>query len=372
MRASVIFGSGGVEVGGIASFPATTPNLITVNGRSYLRTGVLALQAAYPTFPLLAIVTFGTATPVTRSVAVVPLEFAMGVFVGTSGNLFYSSPDGINWTARGSANNGGPWNAPTVIIWCATLALFVAIGYHGMWSSPDGINWTVRAANADSLNQSFAATDGSVTISGGASVYGRKTINGTTWATAVTFPGAPNSITYGAGLFVISTTSGVYSSPDGVTWTQRFAINVGAVAFGGGVFASVPLANGLSYRSTDGINWVASANNGLSTLLNHSYISYANGIFVAASASSAVIATSVDGNNWRNVTLTVAMGTASGGHPCMYGNGTYQFAMSTAATSYAATAPYIDNFIASCPATYVAAGVAALATSPVLNYLRIA
>lgn len=372
MKASELFGGGGVEIGGIASLPSTTPNLVTMNGRSYLRTGVLALQAAYPAVPTPAIVTFSTATPVTRSVAVMPLAYAAGVFVGIAGNLFQSSPDGVAWTSRGDATAGATRNAPTIIIWCSVLALFIAIGYHGMWTSPNGTAWTVSAANADAINQTFAATDGTVTISGGASTTGRKTINGTAWATAVGWNTAPNSIAFGAGLFVVSTTSGIWSSPDGVAWTQRFATNTGPVAFGGGVFVTAPQAGGTSYRSIDGITWTASVNNQLSTLLNHPYISYANGIFVAVYPSNAVIATSVDGNNWRNVTLAVALGTPSGGVPCVYGNGTYQFSMTTTATSYAATAAYIDNFIASCPATYVAAGVAQLASSPVLNYLRIA
>ncbi|MFZ6747419.1 hypothetical protein [Undibacterium sp. Ren11W] len=372
MKASELFGSGGVEIGGIASFPSTTPNLVTINGRSYLRTGVLALQAAYPVVPTAAIVTFSTATPVTRSAAVIPLAYAAGVFVGLAGNVFQSSPDGIAWTSRGDATNGSTWNAPNVIIWCSVLAVFIAIGYHGMWTSPNGTAWTVRAANADTINPTYAATDGTITISGGASTIGRKTINGTSWAAAVGWNTAPNSIAFGAGLFVVSTTSGIWSSTDGVAWLQRLATNAGPVAFGGGVFVTAPQAGGTSFRSADGITWTASVNNQFSTLLNHVYISYANGIFVAAYPSNAVIATSVDGNNWRNVTLSVVMGSPSNSLPCVYGNGTYQFAMSTTATSYAAIASYIDNFIASCPATYVATGIALIASSPVLNYLRIA
>ena len=66
-----------------------------------------------------------------------------------TGNRVMTSPDGINWTGRASANDTFWWYS---VCWSSKLNLFCAVAYSGtgnrVMTSPDGINWTsISAAN---------------------------------------------------------------------------------------------------------------------------------------------------------------------------------------------------------------------------------
>lgn len=281
----------GTEVGGVAPFPYNTPNLFVQNNRTWLKTGVVVLASAYPNFPTSifpAIATFGVATTITKSVGVKILGFGAGLFVGIYSSTFYSSPDGIAWTARGDATNGATWNAPVCMVWTGTI--FIAGGYHGMWTSPDGITWTIRTVSSNASGGAASmATNGAITLFQFGSTTTRRSINNTTWAD-VAAPAIMTGLAFGAGLFVMTSASGIYSSPDGTagSWTLRNASSVSGVAFGNGVFVA---GNG-AYRSTDGITWTAVA---APLVANGANINFLNNIFVCTANGSAAMQTSIDG-----------------------------------------------------------------------------
>lgn len=359
----------GTEVGGLAPFPYNAPNSFTQNNRTWLKTGVVVLASAYPNFPVAifpAITTFGTSTPITKSIANITIQaFGNGLFVGNDGTNFYSSPDGITWTNRGNATNTSTWNSPVYTVWTGTT--FIAGGFHGMWTSPDGITWTTRTVSTNMTGGSSSmATNGTTTLFQYGSTNTRKSINNTTWAD-VTAPALMTGLAYGAGLFVMTSASGIYSSPDGATgnWTLRNVSTVGGVAFGNGVFVT---SQG-SLRSTDGITWTVVSP---PIVTNGSNIQFLNNIFVCTANSSAAIQTSTDGLNWRNIAAFAGnLATVSHGAIAYYGNSIYLFNGSTglSAYTYASTAAYIDNFTLSAPAFTPALGT--LNNSPAFNYTRI-
>lgn len=148
------------------------------------------------------------------------VTFGGGLYVmtGTGGQLF-TSPDAINWTRRASpigydlidaAYGNNTW---------------VVLGY---WTfgqvitSTDGITWTQRDTGARDYFGRVAFGDGKFV----AGVRGNKTVtstNGVSW-TMNKVKGISNfdSITcYENGRFYGSTTTGIASSVDGITWAGK-------------------------------------------------------------------------------------------------------------------------------------------------------
>lgn len=124
-----------------------------------------------------------------------------------------------------------------------------------------------------------------------------------TWTRIADYEHAPfNRIAYGNGLFVATQGSGdnavrgIWSSPDGATWTRRQnAASMAAVAFGNNMFVALQsLWNGSVYTSPDGISWALSPNPLPPEFTTH--LVFANGVFVASRNES--IATSTNGMDW--------------------------------------------------------------------------
>jgi hypothetical protein len=105
------------------------------------------------------------------------VAFGAGLFVlgDAGGTNMWTSPDGLTWTARGTAG-----------VYVTFLnGLFLSFGGTSLFTSPDGINWTSRT----------------VTGIGSNSIY---------------------QIVFGNGLYVlIGNTGFIATSPDGINWTAR-------------------------------------------------------------------------------------------------------------------------------------------------------
>jgi hypothetical protein len=113
-------------------------------------------------------------------------------------------------------------------------------------------------------------------------------------------------IAYGNGVWVavaasIAGGTSVYSSPNGITWTQRTAAqtnNWAGVAYGNGWFVAVSI-NGSSrvMRSQDGISWAAAS---AAEANGWRSVSYGNGKFIAVSntGSNRAMISSDDGATW--------------------------------------------------------------------------
>ena len=261
------------------------------------------------------------------------ITYGNGLFVavgvvnsGTSatGNRVMTSPDGITWTTRTSADSD--WRSVTF-----GNGLFVAVSYYTanpikVMTSPDGINWTPRTAPNSAW---YSVTYGNglfvaVAYSGTNRVM--TSPNGFTWtARTAASTNSWRSVTFGNGIFVAVNSSGegnrVMTSPDGITWTSRTTPvdnNWYSVTYGNGVFVAVS-GDGVGNQvmtSPDGTTWTIRASAADSSWTN---VTYGNGLFVAlASSGTDLIMTSPDGITWT--TRTAPVGTWSS---VTYGNGLF-------------------------------------------------
>lgn len=276
------------------------------------------------------------------------------LFVATgASNTCLTSPDGITWTSRTLTGSTFTITAPHR----NGSLLCVIDEANNRFTSADGVTWVQNGQLAGNyatgtLRAAFAAynpNDGTVNIfsrnivtnaSGymfdvtNATCIGDTQILGTLasstgyatngsvyifsgvagsnylWKTTTRKGGQPAAqaygsstaslgVVYGAGLFVVSDSNGtgLWSSPDGTTWTGR---GTGAryVYFANGLF----LANdGASlWTSTDGITWTSRTVTGIGSNAI-SQIVYGNGLYVLV-ANTGFIATSPDGITWTSRT----------------------------------------------------------------------
>lgn len=154
--------------------------------------------------------TFRTLAPMTTG-AIVGIAWApaLGIFAACGGNVgasgansdqVWTSPDGINWTARGLP--AGHDHSASNIVWSPGLGLFVLTGGQDTSSgifgkmihtSPDGITWTLRTTP-------FDATD--------------RICEQICWSPARSLFLAAFSARPGH-------STGILTSPDGITWTEQ-------------------------------------------------------------------------------------------------------------------------------------------------------
>jgi hypothetical protein len=116
-----------------------------------------------------------------------------------------------------------------------------------------------------------------------------------------------NAMAYGAGVFVIwayaGSTWSVYTSPDGVTWTQRTnPLGAGAypakLAFGGGLFLVCTLT--AAYSSPDGVTWTARSHPMGSSAQEFNGLVWGGSLWMATGRKddAQYVATSPDGLTW--------------------------------------------------------------------------
>jgi len=265
----------------------------------------------------------------------VGVTYGNGLFVAISrtdvgtNNRVMTSPDGINWTVRTSAE-ANSWQNITY-----GNGLFVAVasdGTHRVMTSPNGITWTARTAaaaygwyNVIYGNDTFVATN----IDHQYTMYSS---DGITWTLSNIIPETCQfyGLTYGNGKFVAVANNGtaraMYSS-DGITWTSSGAVDASLwvnVTYGNGKFVAV--ANGGTNRiaySSDGITWTSIPAPDTTTS-GWNCVNYGSGLFVATSSSGTVM-TSPDGINWT-------MRTAAANNywrRVAYGNGMFVSVAST-------------------------------------------
>ncbi|MFD2571265.1 WD40/YVTN/BNR-like repeat-containing protein [Spirosoma soli] len=185
------------------------------------------------------------------------------VAVGTNGTILTSS-NGISWTLRQT----DPANRLNSVSHGAGLWLAVGktnsvrVQYGIYYTSPDGINWTYQP-QAGSLSYSLNHVNylnGTWFLLGGGGMF--TSPNGLDWTRRdVQTVNYLTSIAYGAGNYLISTVEGyIAKSPDGINWTRSSSVSqqtadlsYGAaqwVAVGGLLTGRPPIA-----VSPDGINW---------------------------------------------------------------------------------------------------------------------
>jgi hypothetical protein len=212
------------------------------------------------------------------------------VAVGDNGQVLLSN-NGANWSEASTSDT----NALTGVVWADTLSLFVAVGAGGtIFTSPDGSTWSPQTSNTTAILNGIA-WDGTHLVASGEAGVIRVSPDGITWDShdITTTSNHPFYVHYLGGQFVtVATNSPAYTSTDGgTTWSAGNVADMGASGAGLGWDGSL-YTTGL-YTSPDGLTWSAIAQG----------VPYRNGIihdgtrFIGVGASGGIF-TSLDGSNW--------------------------------------------------------------------------
>jgi len=228
------------------------------------------------------------------------ITYGNGLFVavassGTGNDRVMTSPDGITWTARTSANTN---------IWLGVTygnGIFVAVANVG--ATAGGVMTSGKTElNALAANNIY---QGGLKIRGGIEVSGEFVSKGNEWTSRTSAAdNSWNSVTYGNGVFVAVSDTGTQQamySPDGINWatsTGTFLDELKSVTYGNGFFVAVGtrVAGVSNYNSIDGINWSSGVGNG-----GFASVAYGNGVF-AAVGPAGLVRNSNNGVNWTTRT----------------------------------------------------------------------
>jgi len=192
------------------------------------------------------------------------------VAVATSGtgNRVATSPNGIEWTSRASAEDNNWWDV------CygtpSGSGLYVAVsstGTNRVMTSPDAITWTSRSVPGLAWRGvCYGTPSGSglfVAVSAGGTSQVITSPDGVTWTSRTTPNNQWQSVCWGNNLYVAVSSTGtgdrVMTSPDGITWTSRTTPDRDwyDVHYRAGLFVAVA-STGTGDRvmtSPDGITW---------------------------------------------------------------------------------------------------------------------
>jgi hypothetical protein len=171
--------------------------------------------------------------------------------------------------------------------------------------SSDGVTWTHSNSPNPSVAFSFVAYGGGVWLLGfddGTTLYSN---DGATWAQGGELLSV-NKVGYVAGRWIAATSSGLWHSTDGTSWTQSNITKAthGLPIYSNGLFVA-PGTGGYVYRSSDGMTWT-SVYVGY-TGYNETYMGYSNGVYVY-SAAYIGLSYSVDGVSWEKSNVADATG----------------------------------------------------------------
>ena len=205
------------------------------------------------------------------------------VAVGSIGDIYVSNDNGDTWTKKTSGTVNTLW---TVKFHSAMTNEWVIVGENGttLHSADDGASWTLNTTVTGSPDLVDVACDGTVWVAvarGGSNAY--TSTNGTSWTARAI--GSTQSLycidvhrnpVAGTSNFVAagenSNTPKLFTSPDGVTWTERTSPgtnrqwhcilfipdnDVGNKASETGTFYMVCEDEDGAYTSPDGVTWTA-------------------------------------------------------------------------------------------------------------------
>jgi len=248
------------------------------------------------------------------------LAYGNGIFVATGYYAILTSPDGVVWTNQ-------PVSAFEVGSVVFGKGVFVTTQSWDIYTSLDGALWTLASNHLQwtegigtvlFCNGLFMASCGRIMIS----------TDGLTWSESGELSGLrdfPLAVAYGNNLFVAVGQEGsqlnrpwrhcIYSSPDGLTWTERStSVQAVAMTYGNGTFVGIAGTDVIT--SSDGIEWTERAGAVSSGWTNS--IAFGNGAFAAVGRSGKIF-TSPDGVKWT----ARSSGTSKNLEAITYGGGTF-------------------------------------------------
>lgn len=202
-------------------------------------------------------------------------------------------------------------------LWSSSVPTLVTVGRKGkVYYSLDMTTWinaTVLSGLVNNAGRVTITNDGNkfvlLTIYNG-TIYSFYSEDGINWTsvTPVGMAGEPTSIEYKQGIFVASSTGGLYYSYNGVNWQRTITNHMNRVKYLNGRFLAVG-ASGKSYYSFDGINWTAmSISNAIpGDIATATYldVTYGNNCYIMTSpkddANTNNTLVSYDGFTWSKV-----------------------------------------------------------------------
>jgi hypothetical protein len=204
-----------------------------------------------------------------------------------------TSLDGITWTAH---DTPGLYDLND-IIWINDR--FIAVGWNEVMSSADGENWSLLSSNNAYASVTWGG-DKFVAVGTGRTIA--ISAEGLSWSffRDASIPYDLTGIVWNGVCFVATGSEGLYTSSDGLYWTQTYLSDptskfFKAVTWSGEVFVAVGAA-GQIISSPDGTSWTT---HDLPVAIDLNDVAWTGNRFVVVGEQGAVY-TSEDGINWTS------------------------------------------------------------------------
>jgi hypothetical protein len=265
-----------------------------------------------------AFVPFSDTESTTSSVTqLVETEANNNIFIASpeSGDQFYKSSDGINWSEFRLPFASGYYSYSTIGEGNGKFLAFSEYGGSAGLSSTDGTTWTSFSTPEYTYAKKVSYGNGVYIVLSNSNNY-LYSVDGINWTSMSSMPLSPWFISYGNGRFVILT-PGSSSNPkaaystNGIDWTvtDPGAYYWSNLTYGSGKFVAIAenypmvgLSSAISY-SEDAVTWtkVTPPINGVIRK-----IAYGNGKFVILQAADNNVMTSTDGITWTSAFSTLS------------------------------------------------------------------
>ena len=263
--------SGSEPLGALVSFhdgfsTRKTP-VYTVDGKSYLRTGSVLIgeESNYPDaysefgWPGQFFTTVPTGLPASSNPTLV--YFNNQWLFGNNNGVMRSSVDGVTWNNYASPTTG------IIRGFASSGSVLVMASSFGVYTSSTGLegSWTLRNST-DVQNIAFGGGRWIAGRGSGGGFITATTADITNWTVSTPAVGifTGQSIDYGNGVWIATSSSTYFTSTDSVTWVQRTLPEgniTSSLRFGAGFFHVVTSSGSNAsaprfyYKSSDGINW---------------------------------------------------------------------------------------------------------------------
>jgi hypothetical protein len=280
------------------------------------------------------------------------ITYGNSLFVAINHHTSATSTNGITWATGTLPSTGDTWEdvifgAGKFVAVCSNSALAA--------TSPDGVTWTARTLPSIADWESVTYGNGVFTTVAESSNKAAISVDGITW-TAKALPSIADwqSVTYGDNKFVTVASdpsnkaavlsfgvTAIYTTADfveSITAVSKYAYSM---VYGNNTFVcldyiGVSNPGNKAYTSPDGITWTQRALSFSSLWID---VTYGNGMFVAITKSSTNrVSTSLDGITWTTRTLPMTAEWSS----IAYGNGTFVVTSSSANKAVVYSANGID------------------------------
>lgn len=222
------------------------------------------------------------------------------VAVGSKGAVI-TSDDGFTWHLSNPVTDNDLWDVTY------GEGIFLAVGDNGtILESPDGLNWDQQpAATSKHLTQVEYGNGLFVILGQGEGTTAGLTSDSSMQWQVYTSGILNGTLTYGNGIFLASDHSSLFTSTDGLEWTENDGLSFDEATYGDGRFWTQ--FNGKLAFSVDGENWTVSEE---STPSGNHFIYHEGKIYLIKRYSSSALIRVIDpSTNVNNVLYEIDQGT---------------------------------------------------------------